>query len=150
MKSKTGRVNSRPATSTRTATTTRTPAKRTTKTTRRPTTGRASKAAPLTDEEVVNLARQAVPERLHGREAVIRRGPEPTGRRMARRVGAARAPASADDTAAQIAKLVGTKLPPEEDEAVVEFEEETPLGKRNTAVHVRKGAVTRVVTRAKR
>src|SRR5262249_43907322 len=104
--------------------------------------------APLTDAEVVNLARQAVPERLHGREAIVRRGPEPTGRRMARRGGATSAPA--DDTAAQVAKLVGTKLPPEEDEAVVEFEEETPLGKRNTAVHVRKGAVRKVVTRAKR
>jgi len=54
-------------------------------------------------------------------------------------------------TADQVARLVGAKLPPDDgDETTVEFENETPLGKRHTAVHLRQGVVTRVVTRAKK
>lgn len=102
---------------------------------------RSTKTKPLTDAEVVELARKAVPARLHAR-AVVHRSPGRAVARAGKRQG--------EDTAAQVARLVGAKLPPPDEETVVEFVEETPLGKRHTVVHVRRGAITRVVTRAKR
>lgn len=101
--------------------------------TKRPKASRSTKIKPLTDAEVLELARKAVPERLRGRAVAVHRGP---GRALARAGGEPR-----EDTAAEVAKLVGAKLPPEGDEAVVEFEEETPLGRRHTAVHVRQGTL---------
>jgi hypothetical protein len=92
------------------------------------------------DSELIQIAREAVPKPVRGQARVIR------GTRTIARAGKKKEPSIAE----QVAKLVGAELPAEEEEATVEFEDQTPLGKRNTAVHLRQGIVTRVVTRAKR
>jgi hypothetical protein len=96
--------------------------------------------APLTDEQVLALARSVVPKRLHGRERLVRH-----------ETGPVRAGITAErDTASEVAKLVGAKMLPPADEATVEFPEMTSLGKRDTVVHVRDGKVTNVIKRARK
>jgi hypothetical protein len=106
------------------------------------TAARATKSKRLTDAELIAVARKAVPERLHSRGTLTRQG---TARGLARAGGPGQT-----DMAAEVAKLVDAKLTEHADEAVVDFAEETPLGTRHTAVHMRQGTVSRVVTRAKR
>jgi hypothetical protein len=104
------------------------------------TAAKKTGGAALTDEQILELARAAVPKRLHGRERLVRRAK-----------GTALAKKGQKDIATDVAELVGATLPPDDPtEATVEFVEETPLGKRNTVVHVRGGKVTNVVTRASR
>lgn len=129
-----------------TAADTRTPTRRATtkKSAGTPATGgRAKSTAQMSDKQLIDLARQAVPKKNLGRARVIRHENGPALARVGR--------GRETTTAEQVAKLVGAKLPPDDaDETTVEFENETPLGKRHTAVHLRQGVVTRVVTRANR
>jgi hypothetical protein len=94
----------------------------------------------MSDKEILALARQAVPPRMHATARVVRAAP---GRALAKKEG--------PDLAAQVADLVGAKLPPDDPgEVVVQFTDETELGKRYRMVHIRGGKVTNVVTRAAR
>ncbi len=99
--------------------------------------------APLSDEQLIELARSAVPTRLHSNARVVR---------PAAVYGLAKKNmAAGGDLSSEVATLVGAKLPAEDaSAAAVEFVTETPLGKRNTMVHVRGNKVTSVVTRASR
>jgi len=94
----------------------------------------------LTDREILEAARRAVPQRMHGTGQIVRQP-------LRRAATAERAP----DLAADVAKLVGAKLrPADPSEVVVRFTDETELGKRYRLVHLRGGKVTNVVTRAAR
>ena len=98
-------------------------------------------AGPLSNKELLDLARGVVAKRLHGTARVVRPAP-------ARGLSRAAAAGGLD---AEVARLVGTTLPAEDaSDASVEFVAETPLGKRHTVVHVRGNKITRVVTRASR
>jgi hypothetical protein len=102
--------------------------------------GAAASGAAASDEEAIALARAVVPKRLHGKERVIRRA-----------VRAALAKKGEADLASLVAKQVGAKLPPDDPaEVVVEYTEESALGKRHTAVHIRGGKVTNIIKRASR
>ena len=99
-------------------------------------TGKA--ASTLTDAQIVALARQAVPQRMHGTAHVVR---PPKEKALAKKAG--------PDLAAEVAALVGAKLPADDpSEVVVQFTDETQLGKRYRMVHLQGGKVTNVVTRA--
>jgi hypothetical protein len=101
---------------------------------------KATTTAPLSDKDLVDVARQAVPKRLHGTARIVRPA---RGRALAGKAG--------PDLASEVADLVGAKLPPDDpSEVVVEFTDETELGKRYRMVHLRDGKVTNVVTRAAR
>jgi hypothetical protein len=100
-------------------------------------------SAPLSDEQLIELARGAVSPRLRGNARVVR---------PAAAYGLAKKNMAAGvDLSSEVAKLVGAKLPAEDPSAAaVEFVADTPLGKRHTMVHVRGNKVTSVVTRASR
>ena len=100
-------------------------------------------SAPLSDDQLIELARGAVPTRLRGNARVVR---------PAAAYGLAKKNmAEGVDLSSEVAKLVGAELPAEDSSAAaVEFVAETPLGNRNTMVHVRGNKVTSVVTRASR
>lgn len=101
-------------------------------------TGKAAGA--LTNAQIVELARQAVPQRMHATAHVVRPA---KGKALATKAG--------PDLAAEVAELVGAKLPADDpSEVVVQFTDETQLGRRYRMVHVRGGKVTNVVTRASR
>ncbi len=108
---------------------------------RRAVTATTKKAgAAPSDKDAVEVARQAVPKRLHGTAQVVR---------PAQAMAAAKK--AGPDLATEVAKHVGAKLPPDDpSEVVVQFTDETELGKRYRMVHVRDGKVTNVVTRAAR
>ena len=96
----------------------------------------------LSDKDIVELARQAVPHRMQATARVVRT-PKPTAKAFAAKAG--------PDLAAEVAKAVGTKLPADDpSEVVVRFTDETELGKRYRLVHVRGRKITNVVTRAGR
>ena len=130
----------------RTSATTRAPSRATTtkRSAAKPaSTTRAKPAAQMSDKQLIELARKAVPKKNLGRARVVRHENGPAMARTGGRRG--------ETTAEQVAKLVGAKLAPDDvNETTVEFENETPLGKRHTAVHLRSGVVTRVVTRARK
>lgn len=97
----------------------------------------------LSDAELIELARAAVPKAL--RDGGVVRRPARAALTISRAGGGG---SSLDE---EVAALVGAKLPPARpDTATVEFVSETALGKRNTVVHVRGNKVTRVMTRAAR
>jgi hypothetical protein len=113
-----------------------------TKSAKTPKVAEASSAA-LSDEELIALARSAVSGRVNGIARVVR----PAAAMALARKNLAKG----GDLSAEVAKLVGAKLPVDDSSAAaVEFVTETPLGKRSTTVHVRGNKVTRVVTRASR
>jgi hypothetical protein len=100
----------------------------------------SSASVKLSEAELIALAKTVVPQRLHGTARVVR----PTARKTAAGIGAG-GPAIDE----QVAKLVGAKLPAAEaPDAMVQFETQTSLGRRDTVVHVKGNKVTRVVTRA--
>jgi hypothetical protein len=100
---------------------------------------------PLSDAQLLKLARAAVPPAL--RDGGVVRRPARLEIAMAR-AGEGEGQPSLDD---EVAKLVGATLPPVDlPTATVEFVSETELGKRNTVVHLRGHEVTRVITRAAR
>ena len=102
-----------------------------------------------TDEELLAIARAAVPAHLKPLGRVVRRGgaaSEAAASASAR--GNQRAP-TADEIARLVATEVGAKLAPDDpDAADVEFVEHTPVGARSTVVQIRGGQVARVLKRA--
>lgn len=103
--------------------------------------------ARMTDEQLVAVASAAVSEHLRPLGRVAVRHDLPTARATAR--AAMAAPAHVDDVIGELARQVGAKLAPAEDNSAdVEFVEHTPLGARATVVHVRDGKVARVIKRA--
>lgn len=112
-----------------------------TKTTTATPTTKMVATSSLSDSELIKIAQQVVPERLRGSARV--------NRPKAGKAALAGKPVQARDLASEVAGLVGASLPPDDPtEATVDFAEESPLGKRHTAVHLRGGKIVRVVKRA--
>jgi len=100
--------------------------------------------ARMTDAEILQVAKAAVPEHLKTLGRIITRYDAPPSA-----AGAMRERAAHEDIADAVAKEVGAKPGKvEPDSADVEFVEHTPIGARSTVVHIRKGKVTRVLKRA--
>ena len=100
--------------------------------------------ANMTDSQILELAKAAVPEHIRPLARIVQRHDVAT---------AARAPAGAgapskDTVIANLAKRVGAKPKKKQpDSADVEFPEHTALGLRTTVVHIRNGKVARVLKR---
>jgi hypothetical protein len=100
----------------------------------------------MTGEELLELARQAVPEHLRSLARISTRG-------NAVRAASAKAGAEKEDdqaVARALAKRLGVKLPAArraavKDSADVEFVESTPLGQKSTVVQIRKGKVAKIL-----
>jgi hypothetical protein len=103
------------------------------------------------DDELIAIARDAVPEHLKSLGRIVRREPAPEANRIAAS-GPRAAAATHDDGDSLIESLaheVGAELAPAtEDSADVEFVEHTKLGAKSTVVQIRSGKVARVLKRA--
>jgi hypothetical protein len=100
------------------------------------------------DEELIDIARTAVPDHLKPLGRIVGHATEPAERATASGPGAAAAE-NDDDLMESLAAEVGTTLGEDaDDSADVEFVEHTKLGARSTIVQVRNGEVARVLKRA--
>ena len=101
--------------------------------------------ANMTDSQILELAKAAVPEHIRPLARIVQR--HDVAMAGARAPAAAGAP-SKDTVIANLAKRVGAKPKKKQpDSADVEFPEHTALGLRTTVVHIRNGKVARVLKR---
>ena len=100
--------------------------------------------ATMTDAQILELARGAVPDHIRPLGRIVSK-PGPVGARGM----PAMAGVEGDSVIDKLVKRVGAKPPAAASQsAEVEFVEHTPLGARTTVVHVRDGKVERVLKRA--
>ena len=103
--------------------------------------------ASMTDKQILEIARAAVPAHIRPLGRIVERDAEPTPATVAlARLGPEK-PSQAK-LIAELARKVGATVPKAKGRtAEVEFPEQTALGLRTTVVHVKDGKVQRVLKR---
>jgi len=103
--------------------------------------------ASMTDKQILDIARAAVPEHIRPLGRIVERGTEAPPATMTL-AGLGPSKASKEDLIAELARKVGATVPKAKGRtAEVEFPEQTALGLRTTVVHVKDGKVQRVLKR---